>query len=1064
LVLALAFLSASFLARNSDLWFHLATGRLLAEGEFSFGADPFAYTTGDEYWASHAWLFDLGLYHLYGLVSGAGLVLFKALIVTALAWLLLRVRRPDCTAWLPAFCTTLAIVAMSPRLLLQPVCASYLLFGLTFWLLWRPHRAGSAIVDLGSQIEQQRATAPAPIGNRQSPMRNVLLLLLVFVLWVNVDEWFLLGPALVGLFWVGERLQGTKQTPGWLVPAGLAVCLLNPYTFHAFTLPTELSPVTWTSGLWQDARFQRLFASPWQPGYLYASGWLNASSLAYFVLTGLGLLSFLLRLRSPSDWRLAVWLPFAILAGWQARAVPFFAIVAAPITALNLQDAMSARHKVRPSTVGFVLRACYLVLLLALLFLTWPGWLAEYGREERHVAWDVQADPSLRQAAETLHRWRRQGLLRPGERVFAVAPEVAQYGAWFCPGEKHFLDHRLQLFPRAAQEYETVCRALLPDLVEDDSDGEPAKSWRQVLHDHDVGIVVFYDRDPRRRFAVLRLLAGDPQHWTLLNLAGHTVIAGWNEARPPGGFAPLAFDADRLALGAQDERARGALTAAPEEGPARLPSRRTFWSRLARPADPRSWESEAATAYLHFFEDNQTGERQKQVRAYVSAYAASLTGLPALSFAEPNVVFQLVLAGNLLARPRDFHGRDQLGPFFAPLVERSAALPLLAARAARRAVTANPEDSNAWLRLGQAYLLLSNTTCERSAEGLLPPLTRLRHVQIVTALGQALRLDPDLEQAHQELAGLYGRSNYLDQALVHRREVARLTRRDGRRAGETPEEWDDRLELLEKDLAKLEQLIEDRRQKYESASRQLRGERVVQAGLALRLGLARLALEEVLLPTPADLLGPDGMRLELELLLSLGRSEEVRAILSDEALQAKKHGLRYLDLPAPASPGGRPLYQLSYHWPAYDWLYLLQAAALGDYARARTAVHEIRSEQRIGQERLKQDLRAFPGRVAIVLPGLFAGPPPFLPAFTAQTVGRLIEERTLQQTGAQILRAQEADLYVLEGLLALEQGATGEARAAFVEAQQLGGQPPPVHFAGGPIAAHYLTKGVGNRK
>src|SRR5947207_114457 len=74
LVLILAFLAASFLARNSDLWFHLATGRLLAQGQFAFGTDPFAYTTEKVYWAHHAWLFDRGLYGLYRLAGGTGLV------------------------------------------------------------------------------------------------------------------------------------------------------------------------------------------------------------------------------------------------------------------------------------------------------------------------------------------------------------------------------------------------------------------------------------------------------------------------------------------------------------------------------------------------------------------------------------------------------------------------------------------------------------------------------------------------------------------------------------------------------------------------------------------------------------------------------------------------------------------------------------------------------------------------------------------------------------------------------------------------------------------------------
>src|SRR5947209_20100446 len=78
LVLRFAFLAASFAARNSDVWLHLAAGRLLAHGDYHFGADPFAYTTLGVYWANHAWLFDLGLYLGFQTLGGAGLVLLKA--------------------------------------------------------------------------------------------------------------------------------------------------------------------------------------------------------------------------------------------------------------------------------------------------------------------------------------------------------------------------------------------------------------------------------------------------------------------------------------------------------------------------------------------------------------------------------------------------------------------------------------------------------------------------------------------------------------------------------------------------------------------------------------------------------------------------------------------------------------------------------------------------------------------------------------------------------------------------------------------------------------------------
>jgi tetratricopeptide (TPR) repeat protein len=404
--------------------------------------------------------------------------------------------------------------------------------------------------------------------------------------------------------------------------------------------------------------------------------------------------------------------------------------------------------------------------------------------------------------------------------------------------------------------------------------------------------------------------------------------------------------------------------------------------------------------------------------------------------------------------------REQLGPFFAQLVERSPALPLLAIRAARRAVVADPTDSNAWLRLGQAYLLLRNVTCERSAERLLPPLAELRHVQIVTALEEALRLDPDLEAAHHELAYLYGERHYLDQALAHRREELRLGRRAGRRRGETDEEWADRLDLLEKDTAKLVELVQEGRKTYAASSPALQGERVQQANMALTLGLPRQALEDILLPAPADLLGPAGLKLELDLLLSLGRVEDVRGILNDETTRAGKHGLAFHDLLPPKNADGGPLYAIPYHWPAYEWLHVLQAAAVGDYVQARGELGAIRAEVQAGHQRMKEAQRDIEQHLLTFVPRLLSGPSPFLPALTVQTLGPYLEHRATLQVGESALLAQQADLCVLEGLFALEQGETDAARSAFAEALRLCDPPsgPAVPFAGEPIATRYLGR------
>src|SRR5713226_3406878 len=95
LVIVFAFLAASFVARNSDLWMHLATGRLLANGQYVFRPDPFSYTTEGVYWANHAWLFDLGLFLCYHTLGGASVVVLKAIGVAALAGLMLRLSRPQ---------------------------------------------------------------------------------------------------------------------------------------------------------------------------------------------------------------------------------------------------------------------------------------------------------------------------------------------------------------------------------------------------------------------------------------------------------------------------------------------------------------------------------------------------------------------------------------------------------------------------------------------------------------------------------------------------------------------------------------------------------------------------------------------------------------------------------------------------------------------------------------------------------------------------------------------------------------------------------------------------------
>src|SRR4051794_26335178 len=90
LLLAFAFLCASFKATNPDLLMHLATGRLITEGNYKFGSDPFTFTSQGT-WVNNAWLFDLGAYLVHSIPpAGVVLVVLKALLVALTAWLIFR--------------------------------------------------------------------------------------------------------------------------------------------------------------------------------------------------------------------------------------------------------------------------------------------------------------------------------------------------------------------------------------------------------------------------------------------------------------------------------------------------------------------------------------------------------------------------------------------------------------------------------------------------------------------------------------------------------------------------------------------------------------------------------------------------------------------------------------------------------------------------------------------------------------------------------------------------------------------------------------------------------------
>lgn len=557
ILLLLSFLLASFPIANSDMWMSLRTGQLIAQGELVFGTDPYCFTTEGKYWVHPGWLSDWLFYQVYTWFGGGGLVLLRGLLVLATALLMLCIQRVNGSSLAPIICNGLAILAMAPYLTLRSELFSVFFLALTLYLLWRPAVEATTL-------------ARWPFL-RWTQGRLYGLLPIVFMLWVNLDEWYLLGLALIALWIIGSWLQARfaagqpydRVTPKerliLLTVLGLCVvaCLCNPYHVHVFHLPGEmLSPAYQLFG--EKFRTWHIVVSPFESNYFRRFGifsdilqpmGLTLTEWAYFPLVLLGVMLTPAR-GIFSHWtRVVIWLAFFLLSAWQARNIAFFAVLAGPLCTLNLQDFWLARGSV-PSTrrwavaisqfSRFLLLA---VFLIACIFLAVPypepasqyvfnplvgqptlGWINPRGS----LGWSLYEDPSMRGVAEQLHRWRVDKVIPEAAlRAFPMNwMDQAGYDAWFNPGGKSFIDSRYPLHPETARDFYQAYEALRDTGRSTDPTKMPtpkeieawAQQWQSIFQKYDISFIVFGERyvprpDPRQplqnRLVSLRALLLD---------------------------------------------------------------------------------------------------------------------------------------------------------------------------------------------------------------------------------------------------------------------------------------------------------------------------------------------------------------------------------------------------------------------------------------------------------------------------------------------------------------------------------------------------------------------------
>jgi hypothetical protein len=750
-------------------------------------------------------------------------------------------------------------------------------------------------------------------------------------------------------------------------------------------------------------------------------------------------------------------------------------------------------------------RLLSLLGVLVLLVLVWPGWLQEGAGDPsraRRVTWSVEPDESLVKAARQLLRWRQENLLAGNGLNWTH--EVANYCAWFCytpqhgPEEKDYFDLRFQLFP-AFGRYVEARKALNQEDLEPAEGEEPPtlQSVQAKLRQHlkeveddfrarGISHVVVYEplRAGKSSAVVGHLLGDTPLNpgapgWTLLYQDGRTTIFGWDDPQDAAGagrFAPLKYDARRLAFGPrpQGESVREGEAAGP-----RAPLIRSWLGDYLVGPPPHPLEADEATAHLAAFEGSRGRYAEFNQKVWRSSYATATVG--AASWSVPGGGPAAAGATAALAA---FRGRlaelafpsGQAQPpnrpppgkipnkqdrmdaalrnglmnsqlqFFQGLDQGEPARAVLAVQAARRAVRRNPEDAGTYLTLYRAYLNQAELTRERAWRASLPPLQYLRQVQMINALQTAINLQEDSRAAsfaHVFLAQIYldPSVGYLDLALRHRKEQLRLARLHGAVRDEKAEDFDNRIKQLEDAAERLEEEVDKRKLQFGVGSGQ--GELVLRrARRALEQGLAEEALQ-TLLQSNAVEFRSEGAQLQINLLLTMGRAEEARRMISDKEV-AKNFAEGHL--------GNVQLGEAVL--PAYPWFLLVLAEVGGDDAEAEKQLEELCRAMRppppdalpraLGHAVLDSPPR--PDKAVGMLARVLH---PKLPEFPPE----------IEILRYMAVTRQHADLFVLRGILALDRGDTKAARKAFEEVLPFAGspdQPVPAFESFARPARHYL--------
>ncbi len=201
-----------------DIWWHLATGKLIWEKHIIPHKDYFSYTFNGQPWIDSQWFFQAVIYKIYEIFGYNGLIIFKSFIIgLSLFFLYKTLRLGNIPLETSIVLILLTLWATSFRFSIRPHLATYLFVSIFWYLLLK--------------IKETRKVRPF----------QIISLLTAFIIWLNCHGSFIIGIVLAGFFLleiiIKKRNLSTKEVFqdkeikkfAFISTTLLIASLINPY-------------------------------------------------------------------------------------------------------------------------------------------------------------------------------------------------------------------------------------------------------------------------------------------------------------------------------------------------------------------------------------------------------------------------------------------------------------------------------------------------------------------------------------------------------------------------------------------------------------------------------------------------------------------------------------------------------------------------------------------------------------------------------------------------------------------------------------------------------------------